>query len=109
VAHLVQESVAVLVLRSIPKQGNLDTNATTTAPKELPQLTASVIEDDANTRQFAIEDLRIELVKPSLNLSESRCHILYPFDYITKITLFSETPAVMAQPGQPRIPRRGLG
>jgi hypothetical protein len=82
VAHLVQESVAVLVLRSIPKQGNLDTNATTTAPKELPQLTASVIENNTNTRQFAVEDLRVELVEPSLNLSESRCHI-----YILLITL----------------------
>ena len=74
VAHLVEQAVAVLLLVPIPKEGNLDADAPAVPPIELPELATSVVESDFDGREFVAENLLVELLEPSLHLSECRCH-----------------------------------
>ena len=74
VAHFVEQAVAELVFRSIPEQGNLNANPTTITPVELTEHTARVVERNLHFRKGIVENGVVELVKPNVHLSESRCH-----------------------------------
>ena len=57
------------------EKGNLNADTTSRPPIELTKLSTGVIERNLHFGEFVLEYLGVELIKPSLHLRKSRCHI----------------------------------
>lgn len=74
VTHFVQEAVAVLLLRPVPKQGDFDADTTLRPPIELTELAAGVRKGKGDFGKLVVKDGSVELVKPSLQLFRCDFH-----------------------------------
>ena len=69
-----QEAVAVLLLRPVPKQGDFDADTTPRPPIELTELVAGVRKGKGDFGELVVKDGSVELVKPSLQLFRCDFH-----------------------------------
>ena len=77
VAHLVEDGVAEVIHRGIVVGTYLDAYTLAVPPIELTELPAVVGEGHLDRRQFVVEHRGVELIKPILNVFESRYHMYF--------------------------------
>ena len=82
VAHFVQEAITEMLFRALRKVGTLN-GVARTPPACLTESTAGVGEDKADFGHIVLKDDAIELLVPSLKLSDSDLHSDWVFGYTT--------------------------